>query len=193
MPLAFSLLQRPSSYLNRLLCKEVFCETFCEKAYKMDFRRELQSHSLICRETWWLSSKESGCNAEDTGNVGLILGSGRSPGGENSNPLLSSCLEKFPWTEESGCLQSMGSPRVAHDGAAKHTCTHTHTALFVGFPGSSVAKNPSAKQEMWVQSLSWEDPLEKEMTTQYSCLENPMDWGAWLATVHGVAEELDTT
>ena len=23
---------------------------------------------------------------------------------------------------------------------------------------------------------------------QYSCLENPMHWGAWQATVHGVAE-----
>ena len=28
---------------------------------------------------------------------------------------------------------------------------------------------------------------------QYSCLENPMDRGAWLATVHGVAKESDTT
>ena len=27
---------------------------------------------------------------------------------------------------------------------------------------------------------------------QYSCLENPIDGGAWWATVHGVAE-LDTT
>ena len=27
---------------------------------------------------------------------------------------------------------------------------------------------------------------------QYSCLENPVDRGAWQATVHGVAE-LDTT
>ena len=29
---------------------------------------------------------------------------------------------------------------------------------------------------MWVQSLGWEGPLEKEMAThaiQYSCLENP--------------------
>ena len=28
---------------------------------------------------------------------------------------------------------------------------------------------------------------------QYSCLENSMDRGAWWATVHGVAKELDTT
>ena len=28
---------------------------------------------------------------------------------------------------------------------------------------------------------------------QYSCLENPMDRGAWRATVHGVAEELNMT
>ena len=28
---------------------------------------------------------------------------------------------------------------------------------------------------------------------QYSCLENPMDRGAWLATIHGVPKELDTT
>ena len=28
---------------------------------------------------------------------------------------------------------------------------------------------------------------------QYSCLENPMDRGAWWATVHGVTEESDMT
>ena len=28
---------------------------------------------------------------------------------------------------------------------------------------------------------------------QYSCLGNPMDRGAWQATIHGVAKELDTT
>ena len=28
---------------------------------------------------------------------------------------------------------------------------------------------------------------------QYSCLENAMDRGAWQATVHRVAKELDTT
>ena len=44
-------------------------------------------------------------NAED---VGLMPGSGRSPGGENDNPLQYSCLENS-MTEEPGGLQSMGS------------------------------------------------------------------------------------
>ena len=29
---------------------------------------------------------------------------------------------------------------------------------------------------------------ENDNPLQYSCLENPMDGGAWLATVHGVAK-----
>ena len=50
-------------------------------------------------------------------------------------------------------------------------------------------------QEMWVWSLGWEDPLQEETGNplQYSCLRNPMDRGAWQATVHGIAKELDTT
>ena len=42
---------------------------------------------------WWLSSKESTCNARDPGDVGSIPGSGRSPGIEHGNPLQYSCLE----------------------------------------------------------------------------------------------------
>ena len=37
--------------------------------------------------------KESACIAEDTGDMGSILGSGRSPGEGNGNPLLYSRLE----------------------------------------------------------------------------------------------------
>ena len=37
--------------------------------------------------------KESACNAGDTGDASLILGSGRSPGGKNVNPLQYSCLK----------------------------------------------------------------------------------------------------
>jgi len=36
---------------------------------------------------WWLSGKESSCNAGDTGDVGSIPGLGRSPGGGHGNPL----------------------------------------------------------------------------------------------------------
>ena len=47
-------------------------------------------------------------------------------------------------------------------------------------------------QEMQVQSLGWEDPLEEDNPLQYSFLENPMDRRAWWAMVHRVAE-LDMT
>ena len=42
-------------------------------------------------------------------------------------------------------------------------------------------KHPTAMQETWFRSLSWEDPMEEGMATplQYSCLENSMDRGAW--------------
>ena len=40
--------------------------------------------------SWWLSSKESTCNA---GDAGSSPGSGRSPGEGNGNPLQCSCLE----------------------------------------------------------------------------------------------------
>ena len=43
-------------------------------------------------------------------------------------------------------------------------------------------------QEMWFQSLGWEDLLEEGMATHSSiiCLENPMDREDWQATVHRV-------
>ena len=43
-----------------------------------------------------------------------------------------------------------------------------------------LVKNSSAMRETWVQSLGWEDPLEKG---KYSGLENSMDY-----TVHGAAK-----
>ena len=55
-----------------------------------------------------------------------------------------------------------------------------------------MVKNPPAKQDTWVQSLGWEDPLDKEMAT-HSCLENPTDRGSWWTTVHGIALELDAS
>ena len=55
---------------------------------------------------------------------------------------------------------------------------------------AQIVKSLPAVQEMWVQSLGGEDPLDKEMATHssYSCLENLMEGGAWQATVQGVAK-----
>ena len=52
--------------------------------------------------------KNSPANA---GDVGLISGSGRSPGVGNGNPLSSILAWMIPWTEEPGRLQSMRSGR----------------------------------------------------------------------------------
>ena len=62
------------------------------------------------------------------------------------------------------------------------------------FPGGSVVKNWPAMQETQIRSPGWEDPPGEGNGNplQYYCLGNPMDRGAWQATVHGVAE-LDMT
>ena len=58
-----------------------------------------------------------------------------------------------------------------------------------------MVKNPPAMWETGVQSLGWEDSLEKEMAThsRYSCLENPTDRGAWWATGPWGRKLSDTT
>ena len=45
-----------------------------------------------------------------------------------------------------------------------------------GFPGGSEVKNPPAMQEMWVQSLSQEEPLEEGMSTHSSILAGKIPW-----------------
>ena len=54
--------------------------------------------------------------------------------------------------------------------------------------------NLPAIQEMWVQSLGWEDPLDEKngKPLQYLCLKNPMDRGAWWLSPKG-RKEVDMT
>ena len=53
-----------------------------------------------------------------------------------------------------------------------------------------MVKNLPAVQEIQIQSLGQEDPLEKGMATHCSIpsWRIPMDRGAWQAAVHGVAK-----
>ena len=55
---------------------------------------------------------------------------------------------------------------------------------------AQTVKSLPAKWETQVQPLGWEDsPGERNGNPlQYSCLENPMDRGAWQTTVHRVAK-----
>ena len=55
---------------------------------------------------------------------------------------------------------------------------------------AQLVKNLPATWETCVGSLGGKDPLEEGMATHSStlCLENPMNGGAWQATVHGVAK-----
>ena len=58
------------------------------------------------------------------------------------------------------------------------------------FPGGSEVKRLPAMQETRVRYLGWEDSSGEGNGNplQYSCLENPMDRGAWWATVHRVTK-----
>ena len=64
---------------------------------------------------------------------------------------------------------------------------------FWGFPGGLLVKNPPASagdtRDTGLIPKSGRSPGEGNGNLpQYSCLENPMDRGAWQAIVHGVAK-----
>ena len=69
-----------------------------------------------------------------------------------------------------------------------------HPKRSLDYPGVSVVKNLPAIQKMQemphIQFLGWEDPLQEGTPTHCSilALENPMDRGAWQATVHRVTQ-----
>ena len=59
-----------------------------------------------------------------------------------------------------------------------------------GFPSGSLVKNPPTNSgDLGSVPGSGRSPGEGSGNPlQYSCLGNPMDRGAWQATVHGVSE-----
>ena len=79
----------------------------------------------------------------------------------------------------------------------------SYLMLITGFPGGSAEKNltdnvGAAGNLGWIpgsgRSPGGRSPGGRHGTPlQESCLENPMDRGAWWTTVHGVEKESDTT
>ena len=65
----------------------------------------------------------------------------------------------------------------------------------MGFPGGSAVKNLPANEgdAGLIPGLGRSPGEESDNPLQYSCLGNPMDRGAWQATVHGVTKESHMT
>ena len=51
-------------------------------------------------------------------------------------------------------------------------------------PVAQLVKNSLAVQEIWVQSLGWEDPLEKVMATHSSILAWRIPWTVQSLTIY---------
>ena len=64
-----------------------------------------------------------------------------------------------------------------------------------GFPSDLVVKNPpdNAGDMGLIPELIRSPGGGNSNPLQYSCLGNPMNRGAWWASVHGVTKESDTT
>ena len=100
------------------------------------------------------------------------------------------------WTQEPGRLQSTGSQRVRCDWVTftSSTLWNLKTVIEAGVMPTRIARQKGLHaQESHRALLSITRSgrsLEKEMATHSSILAwgNPMDRGAWYATVHGVAK-----
>ena len=80
-----------------------------------DLRNVLPFCFIICKMyEAFLGGSDGKESAYNSGDLGLIPGSGRSPGEGNGYPL-QYLAWRIPWTEEPGGLQSMGLQRVGHN------------------------------------------------------------------------------
>ena len=97
---------------------------------------------------------------------------------EKGNATHSSILAwRIPWA-----VLSMGSQRVRHSWATFTHCGASQVVLVVkNLPANSGDTG-------WIPGLGISLGGGHGNPIQYSCLENPMDRGAWWATVHGVAK-----
>ena len=58
---------------------------------------------------------------------------------------------------------------------------------------AQTVKNLPAVQEIWVQSLGWEDPLGKGMATHSSILAWRISWKEEPGVLQSMGSQLDTT
>ena len=93
---------------------------------------EVVIHSTLNSSNLWKAwdfpgGSDGKASAYNEGDLGSILGSGRSPGEGNHSSTLA---WKIPWTEEPGRLQSMRSQRIGNNWA---TSLFTHWLAYCIF------------------------------------------------------------
>ena len=108
----------------------VFSNTTVQKHQFFDAHLSLLSNSHI-HTRLFPGGSDSKASAYNAGNPGSILGSGRSSGEGNGNPLQYSCLEN-PMAGERGRLQSMGSQRVGHNWVTALSFFLSHSYMTTG-------------------------------------------------------------
>ena len=130
--------------------------------------------------------KASACNAGDPGS---IPESGRFPWRRKWQPTPVLLPEKLH-----GLRSLVGySPRGSQSWTWLSDFTFSFSLLSMGFSESSVVKNLSARTGGIRDSGSVPESGRSSggrhaNPVQYSCLENPMDWGIWWAMVRSVAK-----
>ena len=128
----------------------------------------------------------------NAGDLGSIPGSGRSPGEGNGSH--SSILAwEIPWTKEPGGLQSMRSQKSCiwlRDYHHIYLCVDV--CIICASQEALVVKNllnaGDLKDAGPIPGLGRSLGGGHGNPLQYSCLESPLDRGAWWATVHRVAK-----
>ena len=106
---------QPVLLLSQLCTSQLFYVRFCCVLIHIQVSQETDQVVLnYCAVTGSVVKNPPA----NVGDVGSILGSRRSLGEGNGNPLQDLAWE-IPWTEEPGRPQSMGPQRVGHGSASK--------------------------------------------------------------------------
>ena len=101
-----------------------------------------------------------------------------------SHPLLSPSPPAFSLSQYQGLFQWVSSSHQLAKVLAINDCDN-----------SKLTERKTNLHDHLIRSgkITWENSISFWYPLQYSYLGNPMDRGAWRATVHGVAKEPDTT
>ena len=138
--------------------------------------------------------------------MGLIPGSGRSPGGGHGNPLQYSCLENLHGQRSLTGYSSWDHKESDTAEVAEHSTMARlytlsnllHLIFSGGFPEGAVGNEYTCNagdtgDTCCIPQLERSPGGGNGNPLHYSCLENPMDRVTWWAIVQNGHKELDTT